>query len=35
MRVRMSKKSLEIIKDHDIDKTIEKYESIYTEIINR
>jgi len=35
MREQMSKKSLEIIKDHDINKTIEKYESIYNEIINR
>jgi 1,2-diacylglycerol 3-alpha-glucosyltransferase len=35
MRAQMSKKSLEIIKDHDINKTIEKYESIYNEIVNR
>jgi len=35
MRVQMSKKSLEIIKDHDINKIIEKYESIYNEIVNR
>jgi glycosyltransferase involved in cell wall biosynthesis len=35
MRVQMSQKSLEIIKDHDINKVIEKYESIYNEIINR
>lgn len=35
MRTQMSKKSLEIIKDHDINKTIGKYESIYNEIINR
>jgi len=35
MRTQMSKKSLEIIKDHDINKIIEKYESIYNEIINR
>lgn len=35
MREQMSKKSLEIIKDHDINKIIEKYESIYNEIINR
>ncbi|MGQ9545716.1 MAG: glycosyltransferase [Dehalococcoidia bacterium] len=34
-RAQMSKKSLEIIKDHDINKVIEKYESIYTEIVNR
>jgi 1,2-diacylglycerol 3-alpha-glucosyltransferase len=32
MRAKMSKKSLEIIKDHDINKTIEKYEAIYSEI---
>jgi 1,2-diacylglycerol 3-alpha-glucosyltransferase len=35
MWAQMSKKSLEIIKDHDINKTIEKYESIYNEIVNR
>jgi 1,2-diacylglycerol 3-alpha-glucosyltransferase len=35
MRAQMSRKSLEIIKDHDLNKTIEKYESIYNEIINR
>jgi 1,2-diacylglycerol 3-alpha-glucosyltransferase len=35
MRAQMSKKSLEIIKDHDIHRIIEKYESIYREIINR
>jgi 1,2-diacylglycerol 3-alpha-glucosyltransferase len=35
MRAQMSKKSLEIIEDHDINKVIEKYESIYNEIINR
>jgi len=35
MRARMSKKSLEIISDHDINKVIEKYESMYNEIINR
>jgi len=35
MRAQMSKKSLEIIKDHDINKIIEKYESIYNEIVNR
>lgn len=34
MRTQMSKKSLEIIKAHDINKIIEKYESIYNEIIN-
>ena len=34
MRAQMSQKSLEIIKDHDINKVIEKYESIYNEIIN-
>jgi glycosyltransferase involved in cell wall biosynthesis len=35
MRAQMSKKSLELIKDHDINKIVEKYESIYDEIINR
>jgi len=35
MRAEMSKKSLEIIKKHDVNKVIEKYESIYGEIINR
>jgi 1,2-diacylglycerol 3-alpha-glucosyltransferase len=35
MRAKMSEKSLEIIRDHDINKTIEKYESIYIEIANR
>jgi len=35
MRAQMSQKSLEIIKDHDINKVIEKYESIYNEITNR
>jgi 1,2-diacylglycerol 3-alpha-glucosyltransferase len=35
MRAQMSRKSLEIIKDHDINKIIQKYESIYNEIINR
>jgi 1,2-diacylglycerol 3-alpha-glucosyltransferase len=35
MREQMSRKSLEIIKDHDINKTVEKYESIYNEIVNR
>jgi len=35
MRAQMSKRSLEIIKDHDINKVMEKYESIYNEIINR
>jgi glycosyltransferase involved in cell wall biosynthesis len=35
MRAEMSKKSLEIIKNHDVNKVIEKYESIYGEIINR
>jgi 1,2-diacylglycerol 3-alpha-glucosyltransferase len=35
MRAQMSRRSLEIIKDHDINKTIEKYEAIYNEIINR
>jgi len=35
MRAQMSKKSLEIIKDHDINKIIEKYESVYNEIANR
>ena len=35
LRNRMSEKSLEIIKEHDIDKIIEKYETLYTKIINR
>jgi 1,2-diacylglycerol 3-alpha-glucosyltransferase len=35
MRAQMSERSLEIIKDHDINKTIEKYEAIYNEITNR
>jgi len=34
-RVEMSKRSLAIIEDHDINKTIEKYESIYREITYR
>jgi len=34
MRAQMSRKSLEIIKDHDINKVIEKYQSIYDEITN-
>jgi len=33
MREQMSKKSLEIIKDHDLNKIIERYESVYNEII--
>ena len=35
MRAKMSKKSLEIIKNHDINKTMEKYEAIYSEIKKR
>jgi len=35
MRTQMSKKSLEIIQDHNINKIIGKYESIYNEIIDR
>jgi 1,2-diacylglycerol 3-alpha-glucosyltransferase len=35
MREQMSRKSLEIIKNHDINKTVEKYEAIYEEVINR
>jgi glycosyltransferase involved in cell wall biosynthesis len=35
MRAQMSQKSLEIIKGHDINKVIEKYESIYSGIISR
>jgi 1,2-diacylglycerol 3-alpha-glucosyltransferase len=35
MRAQMSKKSLDIIKGHDINKVVEKYESIYNQIINR
>jgi hypothetical protein len=31
----MSERSLEIIKDHDINKVIEKYEAIYNEVTNR
>lgn len=34
-RAQMSNRSLEIIKNHDINKVIEKYESIYKEIIGR
>jgi 1,2-diacylglycerol 3-alpha-glucosyltransferase len=34
-RAEMSKKSLEIIKDHDINKIVDKFESIYTEIASR
>jgi 1,2-diacylglycerol 3-alpha-glucosyltransferase len=35
VREQMSKKSLEIIGNHDINKTVEKYEAIYEEVINR
>jgi 1,2-diacylglycerol 3-alpha-glucosyltransferase len=35
LRNKMSKKSLEIIKDHDINKIIEKYESLYNKILSR
>jgi len=35
MRVQMSQKSLDIIKDHDINEVVEKYESIYKKIANR
>jgi len=35
MRAQMSERSLQIIKDHDINRIIEKYEAIYNEIINR
>jgi 1,2-diacylglycerol 3-alpha-glucosyltransferase len=35
MRAQMSERSLEIIKDHDINKVIEKYEAIYNEVTNR
>jgi glycosyltransferase involved in cell wall biosynthesis len=35
MWAKMSEKSLEIIRDHDINKTIEEYESIYSEVTNR
>jgi glycosyltransferase involved in cell wall biosynthesis len=35
MRAEMSRRSLGIIQDHDISKTIEKYESIYSEITSR
>jgi glycosyltransferase involved in cell wall biosynthesis len=35
LKNRMSKKSLEMIKVHDIDKIIDKYELLYHKIINR
>jgi 1,2-diacylglycerol 3-alpha-glucosyltransferase len=35
LRAEMSKKSLDIIRDHDINKIIQKYEAIYSEMINR
>lgn len=35
LRERMSKKSLEIIKTHDINKIIEEYESLYQKNLNR
>jgi glycosyltransferase involved in cell wall biosynthesis len=35
LRARMSKESLEIIKAHDINKTVDKYESLYQETLNR
>lgn len=35
LRAQMSKESLEIIKAHDINKTIDKYESLYQEMLNR
>jgi 1,2-diacylglycerol 3-alpha-glucosyltransferase len=35
MRAQMSERSLEIIKDHDINKVIEKYEAIYNKVTNR
>jgi glycosyltransferase involved in cell wall biosynthesis len=35
MRAQMSKKSLDIIKDHDINEVVEEYESIYKKIANR
>ena len=35
MRAQMSRRSLDIIKDHDINRVVEKYESIYNEIISR
>jgi 1,2-diacylglycerol 3-alpha-glucosyltransferase len=35
MRAEMSRKSLEIIKDHNIEKVVDKFESIYSEIISR
>ena len=35
MREEMSQKSLEIIKNHDINKIVEKYESIYGEVVGR
>lgn len=35
MRAEMSRKSLEIIKDHDINRIVERFESIYSEIASR
>lgn len=35
LSTQMSQKSLEIIKAHDINKIIKKYESLYNEIVNR
>ena len=35
MREQMSQKSLAIIKNHDINKTVEKYEAIYEGVISR
>jgi 1,2-diacylglycerol 3-alpha-glucosyltransferase len=35
MRAQMSKKSLDIIKNHDINKVVERYEAIYNQITNR
>jgi len=35
MRAQMSKKSLDIIKNHDINKVVERYESIYSQITDR
>lgn len=34
-RAQMSKKSLDIIKNHDINKVVERYESIYSQITDR
>jgi glycosyltransferase involved in cell wall biosynthesis len=35
LRAEMSRKSLEIIKNHDINRVVERFESIYSEIATR